>query len=151
MKTIRSNPKPKTANKKILIKKADTVFSKYIRTKYQSNYRFLPDTTIQCYTCGRTYPYEKMQCGHYESRSYHSLRFDECNARVQCYGCNCAKSGNYKEYTRRLIDEIGIYGVDQLKLLRQDKKIYYVDSLQNVFFTDLNEVIKYYENKLKNL
>jgi GTPase SAR1 family protein len=142
---IRSNPKPKIINKKQLIKKADTVFSKYIRTKYEIN------GLVPCYTCGKKLEYAKSQCGHFESRSFHSIRFDENNARVQCYGCNCAKSGNYKVYTLKLLNEIGIYGIEFLATAKNEKKLYFVDCFENKYFTDLNEVIKYYEKKLKEL
>jgi hypothetical protein len=146
MKTIRSSPKPKIINKKLLIKQADTVFSKYIRTKYQ-----LKNGFVECYTCGKKLEYSKSQCGHFISRSYHSLRFDVNNARVQCSGCNVFKKGNYMEYTMRLIKKHGIEFVDALQYLKQVKKTYYIDSLKGVHFTDIKEVIKHYEKKLKEI
>lgn len=62
-----------------LKKKADTLFSQYIRLK-NSDWRGY----CQCYTCGKIDHYKKMQCGHYEKRGNNATRYDEENCRVQC-------------------------------------------------------------------
>jgi len=143
---IRKVPKPRKENKTKLIKQADTVFSKYIRTKYQLSNGF-----VECYTCGKKLAYNQSQCGHFISRSYHSLRFDVNNSRVQCYGCNVAKKGNYLEYTMKLIKQHGIEFVDALQFHKLAKKTYYLDSYKLIYVTDIKDVIKFYETKLKEL
>lgn len=81
-----------------LKREADKVFSLWIRNR-DSN----------CYTCING---KAEQCGHYISRSYLNLRYDEKNCHGQCVGCNVFKSGNITSYALRLINE---FGVDLLK------------------------------------
>lgn len=90
--------------------KADKLFSELIRRKYSD---WKDEAT--CYTCGKIAPWKELQCGHFISRSSTKLRFDERNARCQCVGCNVFKSGNYIEYTTRMIDEKGKAFVEKLK------------------------------------
>ncbi|NCC19167.1 MAG: hypothetical protein EOM29_09540 [Bacteroidia bacterium] len=100
----------KRTKKQKLKEKADKLFSELIR---RSNSDWKDEAT--CYTCDKTAPWKELQCGHFISRSSNKLRFDERNARVQCFACNCLKSGNYIEYTLRLIEEKGKAFVDRLK------------------------------------
>ena len=94
----------------ILKKKADSIFSTYIRLKYADD-----NLDVQCFTCDKVLPYKKIQNGHFYSRGILSLRYDEQNCRPQCYGCNIAQKGNYIEYYKRLEKEIGKGGMDYLE------------------------------------
>ncbi len=100
----------KKQTKTQLKKKADTLFSQYIRQKYAD---WKGD--VSCYTCGKVAPWKEMQCGHFIKRSNLSVRWDEENCRVQCAGCNVFKNGNYHEYTFRLLREIGEKGLKELE------------------------------------
>ena len=60
----------------ILKKKADAIFSTYIRLKYADE-----NLDVQCFTCDKVLPYKKIQNGHFYSRGILSLRYDEQNCR----------------------------------------------------------------------
>lgn len=96
--------------------RADKLCSLFIRLKY-SDWRGY----VSCYTCDKIDHYKNMQCGHFISRSCHKLRFDERNLRCQCRACNVFKSGNYIEYTLRLIKEKGKAFVEKLR--KESKEI----------------------------
>lgn len=74
------------------IKKADRIFSKYIRLRHAVN------EFARCVTCGRIDHYKFMQNGHYISRRVMATRYDEQNCNVQCSYCNETLSGNLKKY-----------------------------------------------------
>lgn len=90
-----------------LKKEADRVFSLWIRAR-----------DGRCVTCGST---ANLQNGHYVSRSWSALRFDEVNCNAQCVGCNVFKKGNMDEYARFLLRR---YGPDVLDELAAKKKTY---------------------------
>lgn len=80
-----------------LKKRADAVFSLYIRTR---------DNGV-CFTCGVQRSIKEMQNGHFVSRVHNSLRFDERNCNCQCPGCNVFKHGNMDVYALRLTQKYG--------------------------------------------
>ena len=73
-----------------LKKELDKWFSLYIRLREATD-----EGLCQCFTCGKVAHYKtgSMQCGHFQSRRYHSTRWNEQNCQVQCVGCNMFKSG----------------------------------------------------------
>jgi 5-methylcytosine-specific restriction endonuclease McrA len=75
-----------------LKKEADAVFSKYIRQRDKGC----------CITCGKQDDPKYMQAGHFVSRTYSLLRYDERNVNCQCQACNVWKRGNMDEYALRL-------------------------------------------------
>jgi 5-methylcytosine-specific restriction endonuclease McrA len=102
-----------------LKKKLDTIFSIYIRQKYEV------DGLVECYTCGVQKPIPQMQNGHFWSRSNLSVRWDEDNCRPQCSGCNVFKHGNYIVYTQKMMQELG---EDLFEALELKKNIPYSPS-----------------------
>ena len=118
---------------------ADKQFSLYIRLK-NADWR----GNCTCYTCGKVSLYnEGMQCGHFISRSSSTLRFDENNVRVQCVGCNIFKSGNYIEYTLRMIKEKGKKFVEKLKERGRGTHQFTEKELQ--------EIVDKYKQKIKDI
>ncbi len=115
---------------KQLKNKADAVFSIWIRERDK-----------RCYTCMRVIPVKELQCGHYVSRSYLALRYDEKNAHAQCVSCNVFKHGNMTVYAIQLINE---YGVDILTDLERRKR----ESVKTRQF--LEAVIDTYGHKTNN-
>lgn len=106
-KRVSATPKPKSiselykkqtalktpvSQRKRLIQKLDTVFSKYIRLRYAV------EGMVQCVTCGRKDNWKNMDCGHFIPRGRMGTRFDERNCHVQCKDCNQMKSGNMEKY-----------------------------------------------------
>lgn len=94
---------------KQLKKKADELFSKYIRLKYSDF-----EGVASCYTCGDRRPWKELQNGHFVSRVHLSTRWDEENCRIQCYACNYLRRGHYDEFSRLLIKEKGVDILEEL-------------------------------------
>ena len=65
------------------MKKLDTIFSQYIR---------LRDTDENgyggCFTCGKVFHYNDLQCGHFRKRRNLATRWYQDNAHAQCPECN---------------------------------------------------------------
>jgi len=79
----------KKVSRRLLVKKLDAAFSKFIRWRAADS-----DGNVQCVTCETLAPVKSMQNGHFMSRKYHSLRwhpYGNCNP--QCYGCNIGDQG----------------------------------------------------------
>lgn len=93
--------------------KLDKYFSQYIRWKYMNE-----DGLVQCYTCGTYKALGDIQCGHFLSRRYLSVRWDEDNARPQCVKCNMFSQGRQYEFGKKLEKEIG---KDRVSLLLKKK------------------------------
>lgn len=83
---------------------ADKIFSLWIRER----------DGHKCYTCGKQLNPKESQNGHYISRSYLALRYDERNCHCQGVECNVFKSGNLTVYAIKLMEQ---YGMDILKEL----------------------------------
>lgn len=77
-------------------KKLDSVFSRYIREKYEK------DGKLRCYTCPHIGTVKTMQCGHFVPRQHMSTRWDEDNCRPQCYACNMLYNGQPSTFAVRL-------------------------------------------------
>lgn len=69
-----------------------------------------------CYTCGKLFSREQIEVGHFESRRFEAIRWDDRNTRPQCHDCNMAMAGAKGAasaervraiYANRLIEEIG--------------------------------------------
>lgn len=67
--------------------KADKYFSLYIRQKEAVN------GYCRCITCGRLFPWNRIDCGHFMSRRYQATRYDEKNCAPQCAACNRFNQG----------------------------------------------------------
>ncbi len=114
---ISASKRPKKAKKPLvsrLIKKCDSAFSIYMRTKYSIN------GTCFCFTCNHPMPIKGAQNGHYVSRSVKILRWHEDNARPQCFGCNVMHGGRPIDFRENLIAEIGEDRVKQLESRRKE-------------------------------
>ena len=73
-----------------LIRIADRVHSRYIRLKETKNGYGI------CVSCGKTFPFEKLDCGHFVGRDYMSTRYCNKNTHIQCIECNHFQEGNMK-------------------------------------------------------
>lgn len=117
-------------------KQADTVFSRYIRSKYGNG------TYCTCYTCGR--PCKSFgglygaNNGHFISRGILSTRYEEDNCRPQCYDCNVRHYGEKEQFGMKLAREIGLNRIERLQKL--SKKI--VSPFERFFL--LRKVIRKY-------
>lgn len=89
-------------------KKAWSEFSRWIRL---SN---AVDEFVTCYTCGNSKHYKKMHAGHGIGGRSNSVLFNEKIVKPQCVGCNIFANGRYAVFTRKLIDELGLKGYDEI-------------------------------------
>ncbi|MAO24428.1 MAG: hypothetical protein CMJ25_27090 [Phycisphaerae bacterium] len=115
-----------------LIKKLDTIFSKYIRQ------RDAKKEIATCFTCGKKAHWKKLQNGHFQSRRFYSTRWDEMNCQVQCAGCNVFKYGEQFTFGLNLDSKFGA-GTAQ----RLHTKARVITKLST---PDIEELISMYEN-----
>ena len=114
-----------------LKKKADTIFSLYIRLRDGG----------RCYTCGAVKEIKQMQAGHYVTRQCLALRYDEVNVRCQCVACNCMKHGDLITYREHLIADVGADVVAYLEGMRHVSVKYTA--------ADYHRIIGIYREKVK--
>lgn len=74
--------KSKSSSFSTLVNKLDKVYSKYIRLRDA-----MPGGMTRCISCGKIKPFDKMDCGHFFSRTHMSTRFDEDNTHSECSFC----------------------------------------------------------------
>lgn len=74
-----------------LITKLDREFSRYIRQR-DANHAGM----VKCYTCGVVKHWKSVDCGHFQTRSKYSTRWDVDNARPQCKRCNMFSGEQFK-------------------------------------------------------
>ena len=107
-------------------KKAWSAFSIYIRKKYSN------DEIVSCYTCGKVNHWKSMQAGHAIGGRNNAVLFNEDLVRPQCVGCNVFGRGKYAIFTRKLIDELGLKGYDELVSESQRVVQYKASDYQNI-------------------
>lgn len=113
----------------------DSVFSKYIRTKYAD-----VDGNVHCYTSNVLLKIADAQCGHFIPRTHLCTRWDERNCRPQSKHDNEFLQGNLAVYAARLESEqTGI--VSELKQLSRETA--------SIGISDLKELLIQYRHKLK--
>ncbi len=107
--------KPKKESLSKLKKKADTLFSIFIRKRDGG----------RCITCGKVQEWKYTDAGHYIPRDCLKLRYDERNVNCQCKVCNVFKKGNYHIYSLKMIEKYGddvLYELDEI-LKKSKRKI----------------------------
>jgi len=126
-----------TKERKQLVRKLDILCRKIllIRDLSWSN-------CFRCISCGRFYPIEQAQVGHYISRRYESYRWDLRNINLQCASCNKWYAGNPIEYRKALVAR---YGEKEVSKMESD----YRQSPHYSAF-DLAQKVKEYQFILKN-
>jgi hypothetical protein len=81
-----------------------------------------------CYTCEERKHYKDLQCGHF----FHGkLDFDLRNLKPQCPKCNMYHSGNLAYYSVKLAKELGVKGMEQLRL-DANTKTYTIEDLEQI-------------------
>src|SRR3990167_3913 len=103
-------------SRKGLIRKADSKFSKWVRERGSRQ------GCNQCVTCGRWLPISDLDSGHYVSREYHSLCYDERNVWPQCKSCNRFKEGRKDQFALFLIRKFGPHILEELDQERKKVK-----------------------------
>jgi len=121
-----------------LKKKADQIFSQYIRQKYAND-----NGLVMCFTCGCVKHWKEMQNAHFVPRNFSNTRYDERNNHPCCKGCNIFKSGNLDSYAVELEAK---YGQGILQELAEKKKV-----RKQFKEWELQEIIDLYKQKIKDL
>jgi hypothetical protein len=116
-------------------KKLDLIYSRYIRKKHADHQGY-----ARCVSCRQKWPWEKLQCGHFVSRRYSSLRYDERNTKPQCFGCNLFRGGNMANFAIGLQEE---YGEGIIKILARESQ-----KTKQFTVKELQAMIKDYESRL---
>jgi len=104
---------PKKVSRSSLVKKLDNVFSIYIRKRYSINGK------ATCFTCEKIDDWNKLQCGHFQSRKHYATRWDETNCQVQCVGCNVYRYGEQYKFGIHL-DQVHGLGTSE-RLLQKSR------------------------------
>ena len=122
-----------------LKKELDKWFSLYIRLRDANDFGL-----VQCFTCGVVKLYNKgMQCGHFQSRSHLSTRFDEVNCQPQCVGCNMFKQGEQYKFALNIDAKYGEGTAQELQFLSK--------TTLKITRVEYNEKITYYKEAVNNL
>ena len=118
--------------------KAWKAFSKYIRLRDCLKYTGDSENGV-CVTCKRSYPFSKLQAGHFIAGRNNAILFDEEAVHSQCYGCNVGRSGAHVDYFIFMERE---YGRDKIEELRAKRHL-------TVKFTveDYEATERYYKQK----
>lgn len=121
-----------------LLMNTRNVCHKYIRER---------DKGKECISCGCAFS-EEFQAGHfYKAEMYSNLKFDEKNISGQCKKCNLRKEGNESGYRSGIIQR---FGIEHLNYLDEKAKSYKKNDYHWDRF-ELEEIRKYYQDKLKEL
>lgn len=114
-------------------------FSIYIRTRDCLRFTGNPEQGM-CVTCRRLYPFKKLSAGHFIQGRGNAVLFDERVVYTQCGGCNTnppyGKGGNYVEYFRFMIDEVGLEKIDEFRALKHETvqyKIFHFNEIELKF------------------
>ena len=120
-----------------LVTKLDRVFSKWVRLSAADH-----TGHVQCYTCGVTKHWQKVDAGHFMVRGKYGTRWDPRNVKAQCKGCNL-RSGEQHLFGLALDRE---YGEGTAEEIRQQS-----NQIRKWTNQELRDLIKHYQGELKNL
>ena len=110
---------------KTLKRTLDELWSKWVRMSNAG-----PDGLVQCCSCGRSYHWKEVDCGHFVSRNHNAGRFDPRNTNPQCKKCNRFREGNKAGYAVFLQKKYGPGVIDELNQLQYTVKRFTPDELQ---------------------
>lgn len=117
-----------------LVKRLDTIFSKYIRLRDSH------DGIFQCCSCGQIKPFARADAGHFINRRWMAIRWDERNVHAQCSSCNRFDEGNAVGYTQFMLKK---YGQDTIDILASMKIPYkWTDDELNLLISDYKKRVK---------
>lgn len=117
----------KKTERQLAKEKAWQSFSRYIRTRDCLRFTGDPEEG-RCVTCNHSFSFKKLQAGHFISGRGNAVLFDERLVYSQCYQCNgnppFGKGGNYVEYFRFMLDEVGLEKIDEFRSIKGTTKVY---------------------------
>ena len=119
-----------------MIKKLDTIFSKFIRLRDTDEYGY-----GKCFICGETFHYDELECGHFRSRRHLTTRWMEVNAHIQDTECN-----QKEDIGAHMIAMLNIHGMDVAADIIEKSKSDYKFTKD-----EYKEMYQYYRAKVKEL
>ena len=130
--------KTKTPSRSKLVKKADSVFSTYIRLRDADKHGI-----VKCPLCWAKIHRKKAQNMHFISRACWLYRYDEDNCHAGCMRCNVILSWNYIAYTRYMQNNYWIESVDHM--IAESKNLHKLSTaeIQAIIDTYTNKIIKF--------
>lgn len=114
-----------------LKRKANTIFSHYIRRRDCLENEDTGEYG-KCCSCGAVLPYSQLECGHFVPGRHNSVLYDERNAHAQCRRCNIFLNGNLIEYYPFMQKKYGQEVIDELKRLSKQPKQFTPEELQEL-------------------
>jgi hypothetical protein len=116
-----------------LKKKADAVFSEFIRKRYADG-----EGKVTCCTCGTTKHWTEMDSGHFIGRSCNMLRYHPMNAHAQCRSCN--RGGRrVMPYIKFMFERYGKKFVNTFLALEQQRHTWTEEELRKIIEEYTNE------------
>ncbi|MDC7221576.1 MAG: recombination protein NinG [Spirochaetales bacterium] len=123
-------------------KKARSLYSKLVRVKGCLNTTGTAEFG-KCFTCGRVFPFEVLQCGHFVSGRTSALFFEPTNAHIQCPECNCTKGGNLEIYHEKMIRKYGEKEVERLESMRH--------KIIKMYESDYRELVSKFQSEFESI
>lgn len=123
-----------------LKKKADKIFSQYIRLRDADSNGYL-----DCITCNKTLLWKEAHAGHFVSRRVNSLRFWETNVNGQCSRCNTYGAGEQFAYAKALDLKYGDNTANELHSRRWETHKFTIPELE-VIIEEYKQLVKEMEN-----
>lgn len=130
-------------------KKLWPLFSRYIRVRDCLRTTDNMNKGI-CYTCGKEFPFEKLQAGHMVPGRKDNVLFEEEIVKAQCYSCNVSNHGDHGRFVLNKMQELMKEGYSLEESYHfilnsfNKKEIHYT-------LEELIKIYKKYEFKLKEL
>jgi len=125
--------------RKAIVASLDEWFSKYVRLSNADD-----NGMVNCFTCGVCQKWnDRIDAGHFQTRSKYSTRWDEMNVKPQCKRCNMTNGGQQYLFGQRLDEEYGKGTADQI--------LFKSNQLAKFSTAELQEMIKDYKAKVKAL
>lgn len=134
--------------RKKAVEKLDRAYSKYIRIK---DARYASDGLFynECFSCGELCRINELDAGHYVSRRYEGVRWDDLNVHPQCHRCNrkppYGLDGNLQMYALALVRE---YGEGVLEIIETRRK---EGRLKKISTFEIEELAKEYRVKNRQI
>ena len=144
-KSAKKKPKKERLTRGKLIGKIDRLVSIYVR--YGSAVKRNGKFYCTCVSCGKEFPIEKIDCGHFVQRGCLPLRFDMTDVAPECQACNRYRDDHLVGYADWLIKHRGMKEFKRLVKTKQDWKDgkikpFKMDELKKIYNDNLKEVRK---------
>lgn len=138
IKKTKKPKKPKKPTRSLLVKKADRIFSIFIRLRDCDK-----DGYIVCPLCWAKIYRKDAQNMHFITRGCWLYRYDEINCHAGCMRCNVILNGNYIEYSLWMIDQYWLEKVQEMK--QKSKEVHKIPTYE------LESIIEYYTARVEEL